>query len=297
MGIKKPAGIGGAHWVHLLWSIILLLGSMAWFESSQAQSLRKEVALLKTDNTAFRQDAARSELRLGQAIDSFNKELGRFHNEIITTRAETGQSITAAQRAALKHADALAKDLDFKRKVAEAQEKQLSAELSKVKQTTADAVSKVDGISQDVGSVKQEFESVRSATQQANKNVEQTRGAVGNLNGLIATNSAQIQQLRQLGDRNIFEFTIARASGAQKVGDVQLTLEKVDPKHNRFTVEIVAADQKVEKRDKTINEPVEFYVPGKGNQTHELVVNEVGKNSITGYLTTPKVTVARNGSD
>jgi len=281
----------------LLWSIILLMGSMAWFESSQAQSLRKEVSVLRTDNTALRQDASRSEQSLRQALDAFHKELNAFHNELVTTRAETGESITAAQLAALKHADVLAKALENKHKLAEAQEKQLSAELSKVKQSTADAVSRVNGISNDVGKVKQEVETVRSAAEQASSNVEQTRGDVGMVSGLVATNASEIEMLRELGDRNIYEFTIARSSGMQRVGDIQVSLDKTDPRHNRFTLEILAADQRVEKRDKNINEPVQFYVPGKGGQAYELVVNEVGKNSITGYLAQPKVTIARNSSE
>jgi len=294
--IKKPAHITGpAHWVHLLWSIILLLGSMAWFESSQAQSLRKEVAVLKTDNSSLRQDATRSALSLKQALAAFHKELDQFHQEMVSARAETGESITAAHAAALRHADALARQLENKHRLAEAQEKQLSAELSKVKQTTADAVNRVAGISRDVGSVKQEFESVRTAAELASSNVAQTRGDVGMVTGLIATNAAEIEMLRQLGDRNVYEFTINRSAGMQRVGDIQVSLDKTDPKHNRFTLEILAADQKVEKRDKNINEPVQFYVPGKGSQAYELVVNEVAKNSITGYLATPKVTVARNG--
>jgi chromosome segregation ATPase len=293
--VRKPAGITGpAHWVHLLWSIILLMGSMAWFESSQAQSLRKEVSVLRTDNTSLRQDASRSEQSLRQALDAFHKELNAFHKELVTTRAETGESISAAQLTALKHADALAKALENKRKLVEAQEKQLSAELSKVKQTTADAVSRVNGISNDVGKVKKEVETVRTAAEQASSNVEQTRGDVGMVSGLVATNATEIQMLRELGDRNIYEFTIARSSGMQRVGDIQVSLDKTDPRHNRFTLEILAADQRVEKRDKNINEPVQFYVPGKGGQAYELVVNEVGKNSITGYLAQPKVTIARN---
>jgi hypothetical protein len=296
--IHKPAHITGpTHWAHMLWSIVLLLGSMAWFESSQAQSLRKEVALLKTDNTALRKDATRSEQSLEQALAAFHDELDSFHKEMVNARAETGQSITAAQAAALQHADALARQLELKRRVAEAQAKQLSAELTKVKQTTAEAVNSVAGISRDVGSVKKEVETVKSAAEKANTNVVETRGDVGMMTGLIATNAAEIEMLRQLGDRNVYEFTLTKSDGMQKVGDVQLSLDKTDQKHNRFTLQILAADQKVEKRDRTINEPVQFYVPGKSAHAYELVVNEVGKNSVTGYLASPKVTMARgNGA-
>jgi uncharacterized protein with von Willebrand factor type A (vWA) domain len=295
--IRKPTQItGSAHWVHLLWSIILLMGSMAWFESSQAQALRKEVGLLKTDNSALRKEATKSEQSLQQALDAFHKELEQFHNELLTAREETGESITMAQTEALRHADALARQMENKRRLAEAQERQLSAELSKIKQSTAEAVSTVAGISRDVGTVRKEFESVRSVAEHANTHVAQTREDVGMIGGLVATNAEEIQMLRDLGDRDIFEFTIARSTGMKKVGDIQMSLDKTDPKHNRFTLQILAADQRVEERDRNVNEPVQFYVPGKGSQAYELVVNEVGKNTITGYLAKPKVTLARGNS-
>jgi hypothetical protein len=101
--------------------------------------------------------------------------------------------------------------------------------------------------------------------------------------------------LRDLGDRNVYEFTLTKSEGMQRVGDIHVELDRTDPKHKRFTVRIEAADQTVEKRDKTINEPVQFYVPGKVRQPWELVVNEVSRNTVKGYLAAPKVTLSRNG--
>ena len=100
--------------------------------------------------------------------------------------------------------------------------------------------------------------------------------------------------LRDLGDRNVYEFTLAKSDGMKRVGDIEVSLEKADAKRNVFTVEILAADQRVEKKDKTINEPLQFYVPGRSAQPYELVVNQVDKNTVKGYLAAPKVTVARN---
>jgi len=76
------------------------------------------------------------------------------------------------------------------------------------------------------------------------------------------------------------------------VGDVFIQLKRTDPKRNRFTIEILADDKKVEKKDKTVNEPVQFYT-SKARQPYEIVVNEVRKDVIVGYLATPKVQAAR----
>ena len=100
--------------------------------------------------------------------------------------------------------------------------------------------------------------------------------------------------LRELGDRNIYEFTLAKKAGQQKVGDIQVKLKKADPKHNRYTVEVLADDKLVEKKDKGANEPVQFYVLSKARQPYEMVVNDVSKDTIKGYLSTPKITVSRS---
>ena len=285
---------GRANWVHFLLSGVILLGSMAFYETSQAEALRREVAQLKHDNFALRTSLSKSDRVLQQSLAAFHGELDQLHAELASTRAATGQSLAMAQQAAVRHADDLAGKLEKKRRQQEAQQRQLSAELSQVKQSAAETSKRLNGISSDVGSVRSEVESVRSATRQANVNLQQTRGDVGMMNGLIATNAEEIQMLRDLGDRNVYEFTLAKSDGMKRVGDIEVSLEKADAKRNVFTVEILAADQRVEKKDKTINEPLQFYVPGRSAQPYELVVNQVDKNTVKGYLAAPKVTVARN---
>jgi len=95
-----------------------------------------------------------------------------------------------------------------------------------------------------------------------------------------------------LGERNYFEFKIGRTKDQQRVGDVTLLLKKTDPKKNKYTVEVMADDKLTEKRDKNINEPVQFYT-SKAKQPYELVVNQVQKDQIVGYLATPKEQAAR----
>jgi hypothetical protein len=102
-----------------------------------------------------------------------------------------------------------------------------------------------------------------------------------------------IAALRALGERNYFEFTLDRSKAPRKVGDIQLVLKKTDPKRSKYTLEVQADDKQVEKRDKTVNEPVQFYL-AKARQPYEIVVNEVTNGQITGYLSTPKVHLARN---
>jgi len=283
------------NWVHFLFSGVILLGSMAYYQTTQAEALRHEVDSLHRDNSTLRLSLLKSNRDLQQALAELHNELAGVHAKIENAHNETGASLAQAQAAATRHADVLVSQLEKKRRQLEEHEKQLSAELNRIRQSTDETSSRLNFISRDVGNVKNEVESVKSVEQQARANLQATRGDVGMIGGLVATNSEEIQMLRDLGDRNIYEFALSKSGGPQRVGDIQVTVEKTDAKKNTFTVEIVAADQKVEKRDKNINEPVQFYVPGKGSQPYEFVVNEVGKNTLRGYLATPKVTYSRNG--
>src|SRR5258708_38436864 len=102
-------------------------------------------------------------------------------------------------------------------------------------------------------------------------------GDMGVMSGLIATNAKDLGALRELGERNYIEFDLTKRENTKKVGDVTLILKKADPKRNRYTVELLADDKRLEKRDKTLNEAVQIYVSGN-RQPYEIVVNEVKKD-------------------
>jgi len=301
--IEAPAStnqssLGGrSNWIHFLFSGVVLLGSVAFYEGSQAEALRKDISQFRRENTVLRADLSKSEHSLQQALAGFHQELDQFHSEVAAATAETDENLVIAQEAASRHADALASKLEKKRRQQEALQRQLGAELNKMKASTDETSTRLNGISSYVGKVKSEVESVSSVAREATANLQQMRGDMGVMSGFVATNADEIQMLRDLGDRNVYEFTLSKAVGAQRVGDIQVVLDKTDAKRNRFTLDVLAADQKVEKRDKSINEPVQFYVPGKGTQPYELVVNKVGRDTIKGYLSTPKVTVARDERD
>ncbi len=109
------------------------------------------------------------------------------------------------------------------------------------------------------------------------------------MSGLIAHSRDDLEELRRRGDRNYYEFTLQKSKNAQRVGPVQMLLNKTDPKKAMYTLTVVADDKTIPKRDKTSGEPVQFYVKGSARLApYEIVVFDVGKNQITGYLATPK---------
>jgi len=176
------------------------------------------------------------------------------------------------------------------------QEQQVTARLSQLKDTTDSKFTEVSG---NVDTVKSNVEEVKTnltnTQNDLTKNIadlRQVMGDMGVMSGRIATNQKDLDALRALGERNYYEFDMTRQQGQRKIGDVTLALRKSDSKRNRFTLDVLADDKKVEKKDKTVNEPVQFYVAGN-RQPYEIVVNQVSKDRVMGYLSTPKVKLAR----
>lgn len=212
-------------------------------------------------------------------------------------RVQTLQEALEHQRLAAERAVGQAK-IDAQRKVDMLQQ-QVSSEqqrqqqaIDAVKQNADQTTTKLTNVSTDVGNVKTDLTNTKSELEQTVANLRRVSGDVDNHTSLIATNGKELEALKQLGEKNYFEFTIPKSKQPHKVGDITVQLKKADPKRNRYTIEVVADDKKVEKKDRTINEPVQFYL-AKSRQPAEIVVNEVRKDTIVGYLAEPKVQMAR----
>jgi len=142
---------------------------------------------------------------------------------------------------------------------------------------------------EDVTKLNGDVTGVKSDLDETKGKLERATGDMGVMSGLIARNHDDVEELKRKGDRNYFEFTVQRSKTPQRVGPVQMSLSKTDAKRSKYTVTVLADDKSIEKKDKTAGEPVQFYVKGTARYApYELVVFEVGKNQISGYLSTPK---------
>ena len=282
-----------ANWIHFLYAGLIMLVCVAFYQGTQTENLLRKIDSSQRESEALRKNLSRSEREFRESLVNFHTELAALQGELATARQETGTSLEKAQ-AAKFYADALAGKLEKKRLDQETLQQQLSVELSQVELSADETSLRLNGISTEVGGFKDKLASVRADATQNIGDLDRTRGDLGALKNGIATNSKQIQMLRDQGDKIIFEFSLTKSSGLQRVGDIQVRLTRTDEKRNTFTVEIVADDKRVEKRDKTINEPVQFFVTSRANQPYDLVVNEVGKNSVKGYLAKPNETIARS---
>jgi len=167
---------------------------------------------------------------------------------------------------------------------AAAYEKKLSGLASNVNTQLAGKASAddVNKLGSDVTGVKNDLDETKSK-------LERATGDMGVMSGLIARNHEDVEELKRKGDRNYFEFTIQKSKSPQHVGPVSVALSKTDPKRSKYTITVLADDKSIEKKDKTAGEPVQFYVKGTARYSpYELVVFDVSKNQITGYLSTPK---------
>jgi hypothetical protein len=122
--------------------------------------------------------------------------------------------------------------------------------------------------------------------------LERTVGDQGVMSGLIARNHDDLEELKRRGERNYYEFTLQKTKTPQRVGPIQLNLTKADAKKSKYTMMVFADDRQIEKKDRTAGEPVQFYVGSSRMAPYEIVVFNVGKNQVTGYLSTPKEGVA-----
>lgn len=136
----------------------------------------------------------------------------------------------------------------------------------------------------DVKAVDGQVTVVKSDLEGTKKDLQMARSEMGTL---IAKNHDDIDTLRRLGERDYIEFTVAAKNAPQKVGDITIELKGTDPKKNQCNLALVVDDKRTEKRNRGVNEPIFFYEHGS-HRPLEVVVNQVEKNKISGYLSVPK---------
>lgn len=214
------------------------------------------------------------------------QKLDSLRDELEAARRQQQMAVGQAKVDATRHAEELARKLERQQREVE------QAVRSEIKEVEQAATTKIGEVSTEVSTVRTEVSNTKSELDKTIANLKSVAGDLGVQSGLIATNSTELAALKALGERNYFEFNLTKTRQPQRVGDILVQLKRADQKRNRFTIDVVADDKRVEKKDRTVNEPIQFYT-SKARQPYEMVVNTVGKDRIVGYLATPKVTLAR----
>ncbi|MGA2742745.1 MAG: hypothetical protein ABSG65_35560 [Bryobacteraceae bacterium] len=266
--------------------IALLASNIAlWYRLETTRTEDREASKAMLTEIANLKEAA------SVTTASHRRSVDTLKEELEAARQQANLAAGHAKQEAQAHADQLAKQLT------EAQAKQaaqVQSQITDVQQQASTANTKIGEVSGDVTAVKTDLGSTKAELDKTIANLTKVQGDLGVTSGYVATNGKELDALKRLGERNYFQFTLTKKDKqGKRVGDIILTLKAVDKKHNKYSLMVMADEAPVEKKDKGINEPLQFYV-AKAKQPYELVVNAVGKDQITGYLATPKDTTPRN---
>jgi chromosome segregation ATPase len=273
----KMALLGGAIAAVLVANVYLYiqLNDVKTKMAAAQDTTQAQIEILKENNTTM--SAAQRE------------KLQALQSELANARREANVQVSQVKKEALSYTEEKAEKLEQEQ---QAQAQKVSGQISEVKDVANSANQKIAQTNSDVSNVRSQVDATKTELSKTITDLKKVTGDLGITSGYVATNGKEIEMLRKLGERNIFEFKLAKTKAPMRVGDVSLLLKKVDQKKNRFTFELTADDKVVEKRDRTINEPIQF-MTSKAKQPYEIVVNVVSKDMISGYLATPKVQEGR----
>ncbi len=223
--------------------------------------------------------------RATRTVDSSVKEL---KGVVASAEKSVAEAARQVERKVLGRTNTLAKQLEEQKAERDAKLTEVGGEIAKLSEVTSSTDSKLGSLTGTVDDVKVDVAETKAALEKTISDLSSVKGDLGVQSGLIATNAGEVQALRELGEKNYYEFDLTRTKQPQRVGSIQIKLKKTDPKRNKFTVDIWADDKRIEKKNKTLLEPIQFYVIGS-RQPYEIVVNKLEKNRISGYLATPTV--------
>ena len=260
-------GIGAA--------LVLALAALVWCLGLQnhLEAANKQLATAAATNKQLeeKQDALSARLRattetLGQSVGMTQKQIDLRTQSIMASQAAANKAL-AAQNAKLSEAEA-----------------------ATAKQVTT-VQSDVSNVRTDVTGAKASIADTQTDLAATKAQLQRTIGDAGVMSGLIARTHDDLEVLKHKGDRNYYEFTLQKGAKPVLLASVKLQAKKVDEKKSKYTLMVSSDDRNIEKKDKSLDEPVQFY-SGKDPLLFEIVVNNITKNQISGYLATPKNTPA-----
>jgi len=242
-------------------AFILALGALAWIYFLQGRLEAAESKLHEAQEQNLQEAAQQAEMRrqLLATTEAFGAKVGITQREI---EARAAAILRQQQNA----------------------NNRLAARMS---QQEADTKKQVSGVNNAVSSVRTDVASTRQELANTEQQLHAALGDMGVQSGLIAKNSSELEYLRHRGDRNYYAFTLRKGEPPIAISTIKLRLRKTSTKHSRYTLEIFSDDKRVEKKNRDLDEPLQFY-SGKPPLLFEVVINEVGKNEVSGYLSTPK---------
>ena len=258
------------RWIPLV-IIVLFLGVGALIYIGYNSRVQLQSALDKSNNHA----------------DVLSKELEQTNSRVALLRAQLD---VTSQKLGLTQAE-LARARTMAQQIQQEQQDSDAKLVAQIGQVQKESETKIGQVSTDLTGAKTDIAATKKDLDETKKSLTT---AVGDLNGqgvLIARNHEELEDLRRLNERNIYDFKLTKSKAPQHVGPIQILLRSTDPKHYKFTMTVIADDKSIEKKDRNVDEPMQLYVHGV-RAPYEMVVFEVTKDGANGYLSTPKETAA-----
>ncbi len=262
-----PRTYSGALLAVLALSLFAAAAGLIWCYvlGSRLANQQAELTNAQQQNSQLAADLRETDARLHVATDELGKSLGLTQKQM----DERAQQILSREKAEEAHAQ----QIENAQKRTAQQVNAVSSEVSNVKT--------------DVGGVRTDLTKTQSDLATAVSQLQSMKGDLNNQNSLIARNHGELALLEHQGDRNYYEFTLKKG-GRTPVGTVSLELRSANPNKNQFTLYIFADDKRFEKKNRDLDEPLQFY-SGKTPELYDVVVNSIdSKNRISGYLSAPK---------
>ena len=278
-------------WLLLIICVVSIMGLGYSLSATRhsVDSVQQRISTLEstTDSTAhqlaqFRDSSKEEATEIASKLDAVTQRLGVTAGDLQKARQQFAQRIKQHQESV---DNKLATELATKASSTDvdAVRQEAVSKLAVVQEVQKDADAKLGNVSNDVTVVKGDLASARRDFARDLSDVKTT------LNDGIARNAAELALPRKKGERDYLDLDIRRdaKTAFQRIGDIQISVTKTDPKRQKYSVMILADDNHLEKRDRTVNEPVQFMV-GHDQLRYEMVINAVNKDRIQGYLSTPK---------
>ena len=260
--------MGTPRWIAVLFGVVIAALAVLGIAGYTAQSRLSQDLNKQQDQNKI----------LMAQLDQANSRIADLKSKMEFTTQKVGLT-----QSGLAQAKSRAESI---RKEQQASDQKLTTQLTQAQKENEE---KIGAVATEVGGAKKDIEATKTDLEATKGKLERSLGDMNVMSGLIAHSREDLEDLKRRGDRNYYEFSLQKSKTAQRVGPVQMSLNKTDPKKAKYTVTVIADDKTIEKKDKTSGEPVQFYVKGSSRMApYEIVVFDVGKNQITGYLATPK---------
>ena len=243
-------------------------------DTRSALSSFKATQRASIDKLSQRQEATENDLKASN--EALAQRLGMTEQELHQRMRERATELARQQQG-------------LERRLQE-QQKEQAAQKEQIGQVSGE----VANVRTELGGAKSDIAATRTDLESTKVKLDRAIGDLTGQSSLIAHTREELEELKHRGDRNYYEFTMSKNARPTSVSNINLQLKKVNAKKSKFTLNVMADDRTIEKKDRGVAEPLQFYT-GRDHLLYEVVIFSIDKNTVSGYLSTPKTVVTAWG--